>query len=132
MVQKFTGTGFNANALLLDFLRDQQGNPLKTPNSFLVLHNPVRKKINEVIDWINQLITGGSIHNHSNKTLLDNLTSLNGVLYYNNNPVGIGFNGIDGGNISDNYSGAFIAIDGGNIADQYNENTFIIDGGTIS
>jgi hypothetical protein len=84
MVEKFTGTGFNANALLLDFLRDQQGNPLKTPNSFLVLHNPVRQKCNEIIDCINDLPAGGS-----------------------------SFGTIDGGLFSDTYVESALNIDGG-------------------
>lgn len=96
---KFTGTSFSANALNLDFLRDEQGNPLKTPNSFLVLHNPVRQKCNEIIDNINDLLAGtvafstvkvgsqciqeadidnwntvfGNNHNHTNKSNLDTI-----------------------------------------------------------
>lgn len=99
MVEKFTGTGFNANALNLDFLRDQEGNPLKTPNSFLVLHNPVRQKCNDIIDQIQNILAGniafstvkvgnqtiheaditnwntvfGNNHNHSNKNNLDTI-----------------------------------------------------------
>lgn len=99
MVDKFTGTGFNANALNLDFLRDQEGNPLKTPNSFLVLHNPVRQKCNEIIDQISNILVGnvsfstvkvgdqtiqeedinnwntvfGNNHSHSNKSNLDTI-----------------------------------------------------------
>lgn len=70
-VTKFTGTGFTTNALNLDFLRDEQGNPLKTPNSFLVLHNPVRQKCNDIIDQINDIIAGIEI---IDKLQVDNLT----------------------------------------------------------
>lgn len=121
MVTKFTGTGFNANALLLDFLRDEQGNPLKTPNSFLVLHNPVRQKINDIIDWISEI------------SFLT-LNAKNKMPYYLDNPIGIAFaTTIDGGDLtSDDYSdgNVFIMIDGGAITDDYN-NAYIVNGGKI-
>lgn len=119
MVQKFTGTGFNANALLLDFLRDQQGNPLKTPNSFLVLHNPVRQKCNEIIDQITDILAGSvafstvkvgnqsiqetdinnwntaytNNHSHTNKNYLD---TINQALASTNTPLFAGLTAYNG------------------------------------
>ena len=109
MVEKFTGTGFSANALLLDFLRDQDGNPLQTPNSLSVLHNPVRQKINDVIDAL--------------ASQPFDLENINGQLFYKGFPVGC--TAIDGGDEL-LYSGTEVLFDGG---DETTPTGLTFDGG---
>ena len=111
-ISKFTGTGFYSNALLIDFLRDEEGNPLKTPNSFLVLHNPVRQKINELIEALNPLF--------------GTLEEINGIIFLNGGPIG-GTDHLDG---EENtiYAGSFLIIDAGEET-LYPDTIFTIDGG---
>ncbi|MEW5970216.1 MAG: hypothetical protein AB1706_10140 [Pseudomonadota bacterium] len=70
-VTKFTGTGFTSTALILDYLRNAGGQPLLTPNSFAIIHNPVRAKLNEVIDVING-VTPSPLFKVDNLTLNSN------------------------------------------------------------
>jgi hypothetical protein len=49
---KFSGTGYSATALVLDFLRNASGETLRTPNSLSVLHTPIRTFLNLLIDCL--------------------------------------------------------------------------------
>lgn len=49
-MQKFSGVGFLDTALTLDWIRDINGIAQNTPYSYSVLDNPVRAKINNIID----------------------------------------------------------------------------------
>lgn len=71
MVDKFTGTGYTTTALNLDYNRDGESNPISTPYSFATINNPVRQKINDIIDWLNNIISGVTSFT---KAVIDNIT----------------------------------------------------------
>jgi hypothetical protein len=107
---KFSGSSWSAEAETLDFIRDDQGNPAKTPYSFSKLQDPLRTKMNAIIDHIS-----ATEHSHSNFSVLENITDSSGVLKYNGAEVGNQYFYVDGGYLGDDHSDEIVVIDGGDI-----------------